>query len=101
MSSAARERPLRLAEKLKTIRDALGLSQRGMLIRLGYDDSTLMRTDISRYELGKREPPLLVLYAYAQAANIYADVLLDDGLDLPSLIPSNEKNLGRKKRVKS
>ena len=101
MSSAARERPLRLPEKLKAIREALGLSQGGILIRLGYDGSQVTRSVISKYELGKREPSLLVLYAYAQAANIIADVLLDDELDLPVLIPSPEKSMGRKRRTKA
>lgn len=99
MSSAARERPLRLAEKLRTIREALGLSQGGMLIRLGYDRSQITGNNISKFELGKREPSLLVLYAYAKAANICSDVLLDDELDLPVLIPSPEKSPGRKKRA--
>lgn len=101
MGRAPREKPLRLKEKLKMIREALGLSQNGMVIRLGYDDSKLTRGRISSYELGEKEPSLLVLYAYAKVANVYLDVLVDDELDLPVLIPSNEKSLGRKKRTGS
>jgi transcriptional regulator with XRE-family HTH domain len=98
MSSAARERPVRLPEKLKAIREALGLSQGGIIIRIGYEGSQVTRSVVSKFELGKREPSLLVLYAYAQAANVSSDVLLDDELDLPALIPSPEKSMGRKKR---
>lgn len=99
MGRAARGKPSRLPEKLKTIRETLHLSQDGMLIRLGYSDSEVTRNSISGYERGKREPPLLVLYAYAKAANIYIDVLVDDDIDLPVLIPSTEKSAGRKRRT--
>lgn len=99
MGRAPRERPLRLPEKLKKIREHLSLSQGAMLIRLGYDESNLTRGRISSYELGEKEPSLLVLYAYAKVANVYLDVLVDDELDLPVLIPSNEKSGGRKRRV--
>lgn len=98
MGRAARAKPLRLAEKLRSIREALRLSQDGMLIRVGYDGSQITRVSISEYELGKREPSLLVLYAYSKAANVYLEVLVDDELDLPVLIPSTEKSTGRKKR---
>lgn len=98
MGRGSREKPLRLQEKLKTIREALGLSQSGLVIHLGYDDSNLTRGRISSYEIGEKEPSLLVLYAYAKAANVYVDVLIDDELDLPVLIPANEKSMGRRKR---
>lgn len=97
MGRASREKPLKLAEKLKTIRNSLGLSQDGMLIRLGYQDSKLKRTSISGYELGDREPPLLVLFAYAKVANIFLEVLVDDEKELPDIIPSPEKSLGKRK----
>lgn len=99
MGRAAREKPLRLAEKLKQIREHLHVSQDGILIRLRCDDSRITRNNISKYELGKLEPPLLVLYAYAKPANIYVDVLINDELDLPVPIPSTEKSAGRKKRT--
>jgi transcriptional regulator with XRE-family HTH domain len=98
MGKGTRDRPLRLAEKLKQIREQLDLSQDGVVIRLGCDDPQITRNSISKYELGKREPSLLILYAYAKAANIYVEVLIDDDLELPALIPSNEKSAGRKKR---
>jgi transcriptional regulator with XRE-family HTH domain len=98
MGRAPREKPLRLAEKLKQIREHRGLSQGGMVIRLGYDESKITRGRISSYELGEKEPSLIVLYAYAKVANVIVDVLIDDELDLPVLIPSNEKSPGRKRR---
>jgi transcriptional regulator with XRE-family HTH domain len=95
---ASREKPLRLAEKLKQIREELGLSQGGMLIRLGLQDTSINRASVSGYEQGTREPSLLVLYAYANAANIFLEVLVDDEIDLPDIIPSEEKSLGKKKK---
>lgn len=90
---------MRLAKKLRQIRESLGLSQSGILIKLGFQDTNLSRSSISGYELGEREPPLLVLYAYANLANVYMDVLVDDALDLPNTIPGDEKSLGRKHRT--
>jgi transcriptional regulator with XRE-family HTH domain len=75
-------RPERLAEKLKQIREKLNLSQNEMLDQLGFKER-LFRSNISQYELGTREPSLLVLLAYARLAKISVDVLIDDELDLP------------------
>ena len=99
MGRSSRQKPARLAEKLKQIREALNLSQERMLIRLKLQDSNLTRSSISGYELGDREPPLLVLYAYAKVANVYMEVLVDDKIDLPDIIPSQEKSLGKKHRA--
>jgi transcriptional regulator with XRE-family HTH domain len=80
---APRLKPERLAEKLKEIRLALGLSQDGMLERLGLADE-YFRSRVSAYELGNREPPLPVLLEYARCVGISTDVLIDDELDLPA-----------------
>ncbi len=96
MGSSARPKPARLAEKLLYIRSALGLSQNEMLRHLELSEE-LFRSSISKYELGTREPPLPVLLRYARAANIYVDVLVDDGLDLPTKLPSNMKHAGVKR----
>lgn len=82
MKNAPVTKPKRLGEKLRQIRLALGLSQSEMLDRLGFGES-LFRGNISQYEHDRREPPLLVLLAYARTANISTDLLLDDSLDLP------------------
>lgn len=83
MGLKPRLRAERLPEKLKAIRERLGLSQNGMLNRLGFEDH-FDRTTISHYESGEREPPLPVLLAYARLFNVYVDTLIDDKLDLPN-----------------
>lgn len=98
MGRASRDKPVRLAEKLKQIREVMKLSQDGMLIRIGFQNTAIKRNSISGYELGDREPPLLVLYAYANAANVYMEVLVDDDIDLPDIIPAEEKSLGKRNR---
>ena len=82
----SRTRPERLAEKLLQIRLSLGLSQSGMLRRLGVED-LITYNRISDYELGKSEPPLRVLLQYARTASLSTDVLIDDELVLPDKIP--------------
>ncbi len=93
MGTKERSKPQRLAGKLLQIRLSLGLSQNGIINHLGIEDSAAQNT-ISSYELGKREPPLPILLLYAHAANIYADVLIDDDLDLPDKIPNSKKSEG-------
>ena len=95
MGRASRPKPARLAEKLNHIRQALGLSQDGMLARLGMSEREgLFRSSISGYELGTREPPLPVLLEYARAANVSVEALIDDELDLPEKLPANPKSEG-------
>jgi transcriptional regulator with XRE-family HTH domain len=91
---APRQKPERLAEKLREIRMALGLSQDGMLERLGLSDE-FFRSRISAYELGNREPPLPVLLRYARLVGVSTDVLIDDELDLPERLPSKPKHTRR------
>jgi transcriptional regulator with XRE-family HTH domain len=87
---APRLKPERLAEKLRQIRMALGLSQDGMLERLGLAEE-YFRSRISAYELGNREPPLMVLLQYARLVNVSTDVLIDDDLDLPERLPKPKR----------
>lgn len=91
MGKRPRIRPNRLPAKLLQIREALGLSQSEMLRRLGYE-SEMVAARISEFELGKNEPPLPVLLAYARAANVSTDVLIDDESDLPERLPSKRRN---------
>lgn len=90
-SRQERHYPKRLGEKLRQIRTALGLSQSGMLKRLGSPEG-LLGTSISAYERGVREPPLLVLLEYARIAGICVDVLLDDKARLPVKLPGIPKH---------
>jgi transcriptional regulator with XRE-family HTH domain len=85
-----RPRPERLGEKLRQIRDALGLSQTEMLKRLEAED-LIAYNQISQYETGRREPPLTILLQYARAAGVSMETLADDDLDLPSRLPGNPK----------
>jgi transcriptional regulator with XRE-family HTH domain len=91
---AARQKPKRLAEKLLQIRLSLGLSQSEMLKRLEAED-LIVYNQISRYETGSREPSLLILLRYARVANVIADVLIDDELDLPAKLPAKPKHTPR------
>ena len=91
MGTKPRIKPERLAEKLRRIREALGLSQSEMWRHLGLEDLIVFK-QISTYELGKREPPLPILLRYAQAAGVSTDVLIDDRLDLPAKLPAKPKH---------
>jgi transcriptional regulator with XRE-family HTH domain len=86
-----RRRPERLGEKLRQIRDALGLSQSELLRRLNIED-LITYHQISGYESGKREPPLMILLQYARAAGVSMETLADDDLDLPDRLPSKPKH---------
>lgn len=90
MGKKARRKPERLAEKLGQIRTTLGLSQSEMLRRLEAEDQ-IDYTTISKYELGRNEPSLLILLEYARAAGVSTDVLIDDRLDLPAKLPAKRK----------
>lgn len=92
-----RKRPTRLAEKLSDIRARLELSQGDMVRRLGLEDE-LERDYISKYERGILEPPLHVLCAYADVANVFLDVLARDYLDLPDKLPSGKRHEGVMRR---
>ena len=77
----ARPRPKLLASKLLTIRQELGLSQSQLVKRLGVQDQ-IHYTNISKYELDKNEPPLVVLLAYSRVSKIPLENIIDDDLDL-------------------
>jgi hypothetical protein len=47
---------------------------------------------ISDFELGKREPNLIVLLAYSKLSNIPLNNIVDDELELPEKLPSNLKH---------
>ena len=96
---APRPKPERLAEKLLAIRTALGLSQPELHRRLGVEHLIEYHI-ISRYEQGKREPPLMILLEYARLANVYVEALIDDELDLPAKLPSAKKSEGVRRRGK-
>jgi transcriptional regulator with XRE-family HTH domain len=91
-------RPERLAEKLKQIRDGLGLSQNELIQQMGLADF-LLREEVSDFERGRRVPPLPVLLEYARVAGVYMDALVDDQLDLPMRLPCSPKHEGIRRRA--
>lgn len=94
----SRTKSSRLAEKLLRIRLELTLSQNGMLNHLDFGEE-LFPSNISQYERGARVPSLPVLLAYARAANVYVEALIDDELDLPDKLPSSTKSEGVRRRA--
>ncbi|HJQ31363.1 MAG TPA: helix-turn-helix transcriptional regulator [Pyrinomonadaceae bacterium] len=91
MARGAREKPARLAEKLRAIRQALGLSQTEILRRLGAEERMAYHR-ISEFESGKGEPSLIILLQYARVAGVCVDTLIDDRLDLPAKLPAKPKH---------
>ncbi|MDQ3745547.1 MAG: helix-turn-helix domain-containing protein [Acidobacteriota bacterium] len=54
-----------------------------MLRRLGAEDRMAYHR-ISEFESGKGEPSLPILLAYARAAGVSTDTLIDDKAELPA-----------------
>jgi predicted RNase H-like HicB family nuclease/transcriptional regulator with XRE-family HTH domain len=100
MGKRARQKPERLAEKLVKIRTALGLSQNAMIRHLGFEENVTQNI-LTNYELGSREPTLLMLLAYARAAGVHMEALVDDNLDLPDKLPANVSHESIKRQYAS
>ncbi|HEU0184138.1 MAG TPA: helix-turn-helix transcriptional regulator [Blastocatellia bacterium] len=88
MGVRARKRQKKLAGKLKTIRESLGLTQKDLLNSFKID--WLHQSNISSYELGATEPPLSVIEKYAEVANVCMDVLISDKHELPDKLPAKK-----------
>lgn len=86
MGRGARRKPKFLGMKLRAIRAVLGLTQQDLIERLGLTGH-LIQGDISAFEKGERDPDLLTLKAYADAAGISTDVLISDEARLPQRLP--------------
>ena len=111
MGRAQHPLPEKLPAKLFYIRLHLALTQEEMVERLqseikaAYQEvPSLFSGQISEYERGEREPPLIVLLHYARLAQIPVEVLIDDGMSLPGIytryILLNIKTLSERKRMK-
>lgn len=100
MGKGSRPKPKRLAEKLRDIRLSLGLSQPEMHRRLGLEDD-VEYTNISKYELGRNEPPLTTLLRYARVAGVHLEDIVDDELDLPESLPGKVSYQGIRRASKS
>ncbi len=87
MGTSRRPRPARLATKLRQIRMNLGLTQQQMFERLGDTGTPLRVGHVGEFETDRRVPTLQVALAYARAAGVSMEVIVDDKLDLPDHIP--------------
>lgn len=81
MGTRSRPKPKHLAKKLKQIRISLGLSQNEIIERLGVEEA-IVRSTISAFERGVREPSYPMLLKYARLGGVGTDVLIDDDADL-------------------
>lgn len=95
LSTDRTRRPVKLASKLLDIRLRLNESQGSILKVLGLEEE-YDRAYVSKWERDILVPPLHVLCAYADAANIYLDVLARDVLELPLQIPAQKRSMGLK-----
>jgi transcriptional regulator with XRE-family HTH domain len=89
MVRTKRRKPV-LARKLRQMRMALGLSQNEMIRTMGMEES-LLREEVSDFERNKRIPSLEVVLAYARAAGVSVEVLIDDDLKLTAKLPIKVK----------
>jgi hypothetical protein len=76
--------PKNLPKKLKQIRLRAGLSKTAIIRALNYKASALYPFQISQFERGERQPPLLLVLAYAELGRTCLCVLADDELSLES-----------------
>lgn len=98
MGSSSRTRPRFLSNKLRQIREALGLSQTEMGRLIGLE-TEFARNYVSGYERSTREPTLDVLLRYSEVSGCWINALVDDDVDLPAKLPANPKSEGiRRKR---
>lgn len=88
MGARAKPRQKKLAFKLKKIRESLGLTQKEIL-KL-FKINGLNQSNVSAYELGRIEPPLMVIERYARIANICMDALISDEYELPDELPAKK-----------
>ena len=82
MGSAGRVKPEKLGKKLHSIRQAFGDSFSQMADRLSDKKIKVLRTDVSRFEKGIREPSLIILLRYARLAHVNLETLADDEIEL-------------------
>ena len=80
MGRSRRNKPLKLSHKLLTIRRHLQLSQTQMAKAL---ELKVHYSAVSNFELGTREPDLLIVLRYARLAGLSMETLVDDHLNLP------------------
>jgi transcriptional regulator with XRE-family HTH domain len=83
MGRATRHVPKRLGEKLRLVRETLGIETFAeMAGKLAIKEVNLYRSTILEYESGEREPPLIVLLRYSELSGFSINELADDRVDL-------------------
>jgi transcriptional regulator with XRE-family HTH domain len=80
MGRSRRNKPKRLSQKLLAIRQRLNMSQtemaRALQLKVHY-------SAVSNYELGTREPDLIIVLRYSRLAGVPMETIVDDQLSLP------------------
>lgn len=79
MGRTPRNKPRHLGRKLLRIRQKLGMSQTEMSKALGLK---VHYSAVSNFELGTREPDLIVVLKYARLAKVPMEMLVDDKMKL-------------------
>ena len=80
MGRVRRNKPLKLSYKLLAIRKRLGMSQTEMARAL---ELKVHYSAVSNFELGTREPDLLIVLRYARLAGVSMEMIVDDQMSLP------------------
>ena len=80
MGRTPRNKPKHLGRKLLEIRQRLGMSQSEMARALELE---VHYSAVSNFELGTREPDLIVVLRYARLAKVPMETLVDDKMKLP------------------
>ena len=80
MGRSRRNKPLQLSQKLLAIRKRLRMSETEMARAL---ELKVHYSAVSNYELGTREPDLLIVLRYARLAGLPMETLVDDSINLP------------------
>ena len=79
MGRSRRNKPKKLSQKLLAIRKRLNLSQTEMAKAL---QLKVHYSAVSNYELGTREPDLLIVLRYSRLADVPMETIVDDQLAL-------------------
>ncbi len=87
-----RVKPKRMGEKVREIRLRLGITQQKMFELLERHGAKIYVGYIGSYEINEKIPTILVALAYARAAGIPMETLVDDELDLPKKFSGQSKH---------
>jgi len=80
MGRVRRNKPLRLSHKLLAIRKRLQMSQTEMARAL---ELKVHYSAVANFELGTREPDLIIVLRYARLAGVPMEMIVDDQMNLP------------------